>query len=252
MGEHELLIVLFAYFLILATVFFDIKNGIGFWKDLLFSSFLSIIQLVGVGFVILFLLDLKQELINLLLTILFFVNASLITLRRFQFTSYSKFKVFLTILFSISIISTISLFVLYTVGILTLKANSIIPLAGIIAASGMRSLSLSFSYYKRRLKDVEDLILGMAALGANSVEIFKPIFRELILDITTPVRDMFRSSGIVHIPGVMVGLLIAGVLPLKAAVIQFAILSTMIFQFTFVPAIAFYTLIKLYGIKIEG
>ncbi|RUM43254.1 MAG: hypothetical protein DSY34_00350 [Desulfurobacterium sp.] len=248
---HELTIILFAYLLIIAVVLFDIKTGIGFWKDILVASILSIVQLIGIGFVILFLLKLKLESLNLIFVILFFINASLIALRRFSFKAYSKLKGFFIVLFSISTVSTISLLTLYTAGILHLKANSIIPLAGIIAAAGMRSLSLSFSYYKTRLRDLEEIILGMAALGAGDIEIFKFIFRELILDITAPVRDMLRSSGIVHIPGVMVGLLIAGILPVKAAVIQFAILSTMIFQFTFVPTITLFLLVKLYGLKIE-
>ncbi len=251
MLKHELTIVFFAYLLIIAVVLFDIKTGIGFWKDILTASILSIVQLIGIGFVILFLLKLKLKGLNLLFVILFFINASLIVLRRFNFKAYSKLKGFFIVLFSISTVSTVSLLTLYAAGILHLKANSIIPLTGIIAAAGMRSLSFAFKYYKTRLKDLEEIILGMAALGASDLEIFKFIFRELINDITVPVRDMLRSSGIVHIPGVMVGLLIAGVLPLKAAVIQFAILTTMVFQFTFVPTIALFTLVKLYGLKIE-
>jgi len=251
MSGHELTIVLFAYLLIIAVVLFDIKTGIGFWKDILVASILSIVQLIGIGSVILLFLKLKLENLNLMFVTLFFINASFIALRRFQFKAYSKLKGFLIILFSISTVSTISLLTLYTAGILHFKASSIIPLAGIVAAAGMRSLSLSFSYYKTRLRDLEETILGMAALGAGDIEIFKFIFRELILDITAPVRDMLRSSGIVHIPGVMVGLLIAGVSPVKAAVVQFAILSIMIFQSIFVPAITLFLLVKLYGLKIK-
>jgi len=143
------------------------------------------------------------------------------------------------------------LLLLFLSGILKVKANSIIPLAGIVTAAGMRSLSLTFKYYATRLKDLEDIITSMAALGAEDTQIFKFIFRELINDVTIPVRDMLRSAGIVHIPGVMVGLLLAGTLPLKAAVIQFAILSTMIFQFFFVPSLALFTLVAMCGLKIE-
>ncbi|ADY73533.1 Conserved hypothetical protein CHP00245 [Desulfurobacterium thermolithotrophum DSM 11699] len=251
MVGHELLMVFFAYFFILAVVLFDIKSGIGIWKDIFVASILSIIQLVGIGFVLLFLLKFHSNVLNFFFVFLFFLNASLISLRRFDFKAYSKFNGFLIIFFSISLLSTISLFVFYLAGILHFKANSIIPISGLIAAAGMRSLSLSFSYYKTKLKDIEDIIVGMAAIGATDIEIFKFIFKELIQNVTVPIRDMLRSSGIVHIPGIMVGLLMAGVMPVKAAITQFAFLSATLFQFTFVPALALFLLIKIFGLKIE-
>ncbi|MEO2082870.1 MAG: ABC transporter permease, partial [Desulfurobacteriaceae bacterium] len=170
--------------------------------------------------------------------------------RRFKVSGYPRVSTFLVIFLSISLISSFSLILLWLAGILKPKANSVIPLAGIVTAAGMRSLSLAFKYFRTRLLDLEEIILGMAALGASDIEIFKFIFRQLIDDITVPVRDMLRSAGIVHIPGVMVGLLIAGVFPVKAAVIQFAILSVMVFQFTFVPALSLFLLVKRTGLKI--
>jgi putative ABC transport system permease protein len=180
------------------------------------------------------------------------VNASIISTKRFEFKGYPRRWGFFITFISISTVSTLSLILLYVSGILHFKANSLIPLAGIVTAAGMRSLSLGYKYLKTKLRDLEDIILGMAALGASNVQIFHFIFKELINDITVPVRDMLRSAGIVHIPGVMVGLLLAGIIPIKAALVQFAVLSTMVFQFTFVPAIALFTLIEKFGIKIES
>jgi putative ABC transport system permease protein len=59
---------------------------------------------------------------------------------------------------------------------------------------------------------------------------------------------MFKAAGIVHIPGVMVGLLMAGVNPLKAAAMQFLVLSSMLFSMFFTPVIFFSLLTKLEGI----
>lgn len=251
MVGHEVRILFFAYLLITAVILFDVKIGVGFWRDVLTASILSIVQLIGIGFIIIFLLKQKIESLNFALVLIFFINASLIAVRRFKFKAYSKFKAFLIVLLSISTVSTISLLTLYCAGILHFKANSIVPLAGVVVAAGMRSLSLSFKYYKTKIRDMKDVILGMAAIGASDVHIFKFIFKGLIRNITAPIIDMLRAAGIVQIPGIMVGLLIAGILPVRAAVIQFSILSTNIFQFTFVPAITFFFLIRLYGLKLE-
>ena len=114
----------------------------------------------------------------------------------------------------------------------------------------MRSLSLAFRYFKTRIFDIQDVLPGMFALGATDLQVFLFVFKKLVDDITVPVRDMFRSAGIVHIPGVMVGLLLSGTFPVKAAAVQFAILSTMVFQFTFTPAITLFLFVLLFGFKI--
>jgi len=247
----ELLTVVLSYLLILAVTLLDRKFEIGLWRELLTSSFLSLFQLIGIGFVILFLLKLKLKAVYPAFILLFYVNAAIISSRRFNFKGYKKKTGFLVSFISISSVSSVSLLFLFLGGVLKVEANSTIPLAGIVTAAGMRSLSLAFKYFATRLKDLEDIVVGMAALGASDIQIFKFIFRELINDVTIPVRDMLRSAGIVHIPGVMVGLLLAGTLPLKAAVVQFAILATMIFQFFFVPSLALFTLVATEGLKVE-
>ncbi|ADU96890.1 ABC transporter permease [Thermovibrio ammonificans] len=252
LNKHLILTLLFSYFLVFLVILFDRKFSVGMWRELLTSSLLSLVQLIAVAFVILYLLKLNVEALNFAVVLLFYFNASLIAARRFTLKAYPKRRVFLIVFATISLITTAVLTLLYLAGLLTLKPNSLIPLAGIVTAAGMRSLSLAFKYFKSKVEALSDVLLGMFALGASDVEVFKFLFRSLIDDITVPVRDMFRSAGIVHIPGVMVGLLVAGIFPLKAALFQFAILSTMVFQFTFVPAVALFSLIYTSGLKLEA
>jgi putative ABC transport system permease protein len=243
-------IVLTSYFIILFVAYFNFRFKVKVWRELLVSSVLSLLQLFLIALVIMYLLKLKTPLVNLLFVLVFFFNASVISYRRLRPVPYPFWKVFGVIFLLISLCSSFILFLFYLVGVLKLSANSIIPLAGIITAAGMRSLSLSFRYFKSKVRDLEDVILGMFALGALDREVFKFIFRELLDDITVPMRDMFKSAGIVHIPGVMVGLLLSGIFPLKAAVVQFSVLSAMVFQFSIVPALALFSLVSLFGLKI--
>ncbi len=248
--EQLVLTIAISYLFVLLVIVFDLKFHSGMWRELLFSSFLSLIQLFAIAFVILYLLKLNISFLNFGVVLLFFFNASLIAYRRLRPFPYSTLRAFSTILFSISMTSFFSLFLLYLAGILKPTPTSLIPLAGIVTAAGMRSLSLAFRYFKTRLFDLQDILLGLFALGASELHVFRFLFKNLIDDITVPVRDMFRSAGIVHIPGVMVGLLLSGVFPVKAAAVQFAILSTMVFQFTFTPAITLFLFVLLFGFKI--
>ena len=248
--SHLIQTILISYLFVVLVVLFDLKFRSGMWRELLLSSLLSLFQLFAIAFVILYLLKLNISFLNFGIVLLFFFNASVIAYRRLKPFPYSTLKTFSIVFLSISLISSFSLLLLYLAGILKPTPTSLIPLAGIVTAAGMRSLSLAFRYFKTRLLDLQDTLLGMFALGATDLQVFSFVFRSLIDDITVPVRDMFRSAGIVHIPGVMVGLLLSGVFPVKAAAVQFAILSTMVFQFTFTPAAALFLLVSLFGLKI--
>ncbi len=244
-------LVVSAYLLILFVIVFDRRFGVGFWKELARTSVFSILQLLLAGGVILILVKLKKLELCVASVLLFYLNATAISMRRFTFAGYPKKAGYVITFLAISIISSFTLLVLYVSGVLSLKANSLIPLAGIITAAGMRSLSLGYKAFHSKLKDLEDVITSMFALGASDFGVVKYLFVEVLEEITIPVRDMLRSVGIVHIPGVMVGLLLSGIMPIKAAFVQFLILSAMLFQFTFVPAFSIFLLVSKYGIKLQ-
>lgn len=235
------MLIIFVSFLIIALVLtFDIYSDTKLFKDLLISSLLAFGNLLFISFLLIYLLKFNKLTINLIIVLLFFINASFIASKRYIFNFYN----FASIFFSIFITASIILTLLYIAGILKLTANSLIPIAGMITAAGMRAIVLSLSYYKSKLKDLEEVILNFFAIGASKKEVFKWLFKDILNNTTVVIRDMLKAAGIVHIPGVMVGLLIAGIFPIKAAIIQFALLSSMLFMFVFAPTISMNLIIK--------
>ncbi len=247
----EVFILILSYMLVFSVVLFDRKFGIGLWKDVLSASIFSLLQLAGIGFVLIFLLKLNSCLVNFMIILVMLFNASLISLRRFRFTAYSKLKILFLIIFVLLTTASLLLSGYFATGVIDLSPTKLIPMSGLVIASGMRALSFALNSLRTKLRDMEEIIVGMVALGASDVQAFNFLFRELISDVTVPMRDMLRSSGIVHIPGIMVGLLMAGALPLKAAIVQFLILVSMLFEFTFAPSIFLFLMVKLFGLKIE-
>jgi len=118
--EQYLKIVVVAYLLIVLVGIFNKRFKIGFHKEIFLYSVLSLAQLIGIGFVILFLLKLKSQILNVAFTIIFFTNASLISLKRFRIKGYPRFWVFFFTFISISFVSGLSLLLLHLYGILTL------------------------------------------------------------------------------------------------------------------------------------
>jgi len=247
----EIAVLILSYMFVFTVILFDRRFGIGLWKDVLSASILSLIQLAGIGFVLIFLLRLKSHAVNFSIVLVMLVNASLISMRRFRFKSYDRRKVLILIVFVLLSTASIILSGYFLTGVIDLSPTKLIPMSGLVIASGMRALSFSINSFMTKLRDTEEIVVGMVALGASDIQAFSYIFRDLLSDVTVPMRDMLRSSGIVHIPGIMVGLLMAGALPLKAAIVQFLILVSMLFEFTFAPSIFLFLLIKLFGLKIE-
>ncbi|WP_457564546.1 ABC transporter permease [Caminibacter sp.] len=233
-------IIFFSFLLIIAVLIFDLYSNTKLFKDILISSLLALFNLLLISFILIYLLKLHSLTVNFIVVFLFFINASFIATRRYKLNFYNFISTFI----AISLTATIALFTLYFAGILKLKTNSLIPISGMVTAAGMRAIVLSFSYYKSKLKDMQELILNFLALGATKKEVFKFLFRDILHNSTVVIRDMLKAAGIVHIPGVMVGLLIAGIFPLKAAIIQFSLLSSMLFMFVFAPSIVMNLTIK--------
>ena len=78
-GFEEALIILVSYLVVLAVVLLDLEFELGMRREILLSSVLSLLQLAGVGFLILFLSKLQLRLVYPLFVLLFYANASLIS-----------------------------------------------------------------------------------------------------------------------------------------------------------------------------
>ncbi len=240
-----------SYTFVLIVILFDRKMGIGLWKELAINSVLSLLQLMGIGAILIFLLKSNSALMTLSIILVMIFNASWIALSRFKLKSYNRKKILALIFITILFVTVVVVGPLLAVGFVNFKPTKIIPMCGIIVAGGMRSLSLAFNFYKTRLRDLEDFIVSLAAIGASDMKIFGIIFKDILRNATIPMRDMMKAAGIVHIPGIMVGLLMAGTFPLKAAVIQFTVLSSMLFEYALVTTMFMLLWIKLFGLKLE-
>ena len=240
--------ILLAYGLILAVIFFDIKNGYGVWRELLPVSVLSFLQLTFIGFVILYLTTIKSNLLNFFVILFMTVNAAFIASKRFQLKAYKPLWVFVCSFFAIAGINYLLLLFYGFIGVLKMEAHMLIPFAGLLIAAGMRSISLFSQYLTDLLLKEKDILEGMFALGAPDSTVRNYLLKKAIPLTTVVIRDMLKAAGIVHIPGVMVGLLMAGTHPLIAATMQFLVLASMLFSMFFTPIVFYYLITSIRGI----
>ena len=244
--------VVLAYGLILSVVLFDLKTRIGIWRELLPVSVTSFLQLLLIGFVILYLVRESNPLLTLSVVLIMTVNAAFIASKRFKLSAYDPISVFIAALFAIAAVNYLLLALYRAVGVLGLEPHLLIPFAGLLLAAGMRSISLFSQYVGELLLKEREILEGMFALGAPDSVIRSYILKRAVPLTTVVIRDMLKAAGIVHIPGVMVGLLMAGTPPLKAATMQFLVLASMLFSMFFTPVVFFYLLTTLRGVYLES
>ncbi|MFQ5582046.1 MAG: ABC transporter permease, partial [Mariprofundaceae bacterium] len=114
-------------------------------------------------------------------------------------------------------------------GAISGETRALIPLGSMVAANGMNAVSLMFN----RMADESGLATGVQASLIPSV-------------------DTLRVVGLVHMPGIFVGMLLAGSPPLEAASAQLVVLYMIVASCFTACIVSSYMLTRLQDRKICG
>jgi putative ABC transport system permease protein len=95
-----------------------------------------------------------------------------------------------------------------------------IPLAGIILGSVLNSASLSLDSFLGSVRRERQAIEARLSLGETYVEATAPMVRDAIRRGLLPIINQMSAAGIVTLPGIMTGQILAGLDPLEAVKYQ--------------------------------
>lgn len=101
--------------------------------------------------------------------------------------------------------------------------SQVIPIAGMIAGQAMMGVSLIFSNLNQTFKDQSKEIIEMLALGATPTQASQTVKKMAIKNGMLPSIDSIKTTGIVTLPGMMSGLILAGINPIQAIMYQIMI-----------------------------
>lgn len=99
-------------------------------------------------------------------------------------------------------------------------ARHAIPLVGIVLGTVMNSGSLAFNSIFSTVTRDRGAIEARLALGATRAEAFRPLLSQAVMAGIIPTINQMAAAGIVTLPGIMTGQVLAGVDPLDAAKYQ--------------------------------
>lgn len=99
-----------------------------------------------------------------------------------------------------------------------------IPLIGIVLGSVMNGVSISLNAFNNAIVRERAAIEARLALGATRFEALKALQRSALRSGMIPVINQMSAAGIITLPGMMTGQILAGMPPFEAAKYQVLIL----------------------------
>lgn len=105
-----------------------------------------------------------------------------------------------------------------------LEAQYVIPICGLILGNCLRADIVGVSRFYRSVRDGEPLFLHHLAQGARLTEAVAPFLRDAGQAALAPTVASMATIGLVSLPGMMTGVILAGVDPMTAIKYQIAVM----------------------------
>lgn len=120
--------------------------------------------------------------------------------------------------------AAVTLGAVFALGIFPFQPRFLVPIAGMMVGNPLKSGVLSVRRTVDELAEQRPAIEARVALGMPWREASRPFVRRALRDALTPQVETTRAVGLIFLPGAMTGLILAGVDPIDAVLVQAAIM----------------------------
>lgn len=218
------LLVAFAFMMI--PLIISYKQHLALEKDIFWSSLRGFLQLLLMGYAITFIFSIESRYVLSGIILIMILIASSNASARGKWLSSSFTIAFLSIL--IAVISSLSLWLIFD--IVSFKAQYILTMSGMIIGNSLVVTGISFERIYHEFQQTKELIMAKLALGASPRQASQELIEKTIKAAMIPTIDTFKTIGLVHMPGLMTGMIIAGASPVEAVkyqiIIMFSLMSS--------------------------
>ncbi len=212
--------------LVIISMVMSYRQELKLEKDIFISAVRATVQLLIIGFILSYIFSTESPIFIIGLLGFMAINAAYNSAKRGQGIPHASMD-FLVCYnrwckdnFNDSIVT----------GVLTFTAYQLIPVGGMVISGAMVAIGLCYrqmlSNFELRKQEVEIKL----ALGSTPKQASKAIVRDVIKTGLQPTVDSAKTLGIVALPGMMTGLILAGMPPLEAVkyqmIVTFMSLST--------------------------
>jgi putative ABC transport system permease protein len=120
--------------------------------------------------------------------------------------------------------AVISLSVIFGLSIFPLEARTLVPVSGMILGNALSAAVLAARRLVEEFSDKRDELEARLALGCSAADAARPYLRVVLRTAMTPQIESTKAVGLVFLPGAMTGLVLAGVDPVDAVLVQIALM----------------------------
>jgi conserved hypothetical protein TIGR00245 len=212
--------------LVLVAIVVSYREKLALEKDIIWSICRAIVQLIIVGYVLKYIFNVNHAVLTLLMVLFICFNAAWNAKKRSKYID----KAFVSSFIAITTGAGLTLAVLVFSGSIAFVPMQVIPIAGMVAGNAMVAVGLCYNNMGQRFNSEQQQIQEKLSLGATPKMASARLIRDSIRASLIPTVDSAKTVGLVSLPGMMSGLIFAGIDPVKAIkyqiMVTFMLLST--------------------------
>lgn len=207
--------------LVAVAVALSVARRLGVERSIVWASARALVQLLLVGVALDLVLDASHSIWWAWLWVGAMILFAADTVRR---RAPEIPGAFILSLAAFAAAGVVTLGVLFGFGVFPLEARALIPVAGMTVGNSLASTVLAGRRVLEELRDKRDEVEARLALGLASGDAARPYLRAAVRTALVPQIETTKSVGLVFLPGAMTGLILAGVDPLDAVLVQTAVM----------------------------
>lgn len=207
--------------LVAVAVGLSVWQGLRLEREIVWASARAIVQLLTVGYLLVLVVDEDAPTIWAWLWVLAMVGFAAATVRRRapEVPGIAG----LTAL-AVAASTTISLTVVFGLGVYPGVARAIVPIAGMMIGNSIGSVVVAARRVIGELSQRRPEVEARLALGQPWQQASRPFVRSALRVALTSQVESTKAVGLVFLPGAMTGLILAGVDPVDAVLVQAALM----------------------------
>jgi len=207
--------------LVAVAIGISLREHLRLERDMVVAVVRALVQLLIVGAALELIVKPSTPLIWSWLWVAGIVVFSAVTVRRRAPQLPGVFGIALTANATTAIVG---LGLTFGLGIFAVNGRTVVPVAGMVVGNSLKSCVVVVQMLASLIADRRPDIEARLALGLRGTDAARPIVRQALRLAINPQIENTKALGIVFLPGAMTGLILAGVKPVDAVLVQLALM----------------------------
>jgi putative ABC transport system permease protein len=203
--------------LVAVAVVLSVSGGLGLERSLVWATARALVQLLLVGVALTVIIDPDRPLaLSWLWIAAMLVFCADVARRR----APEAPGIFALALAAFAATAAVALGVVFGLGIFPLEGRTLVPIAGLAVGNSMNAAVVAARRLIEEVRDRRLEVEARLALGQPARVASRPYVRGALRTALIPQIETTKAVGIVFLPGAMTGLILAGVEPIDAVLVQ--------------------------------